>query len=182
MAQLGVSCRIIVTAIDESRLSGEAPRDYVTRVSLAKARDGLHRAADPSALVLAADTIVVYRGEFFGKPAGEAEAVAMLSRLSGATHEVWSGVAVAGAAREATACNRSEVSFRPVSADEIAAYWASGEPRDKAGAYAIQGLGAIFVSELRGSYSGVMGLPLFETAKLLGEFGVGVLPAGRGHA
>lgn len=179
LAQIGVHCEIVATGVDESRLPAEAPADYVTRLALAKARDGLRRLTDARALVIAADTIVVRDGEFFGKPRNADEAAAMLRRLAGAMHEVWSGVAVAVAGREVAACSRSEVTFRPIRADEIAAYWASGEPRDKAGAYAIQGMGAIFVSDLRGSYSGVMGLPLFETARLLDEFGVNLLQSAR---
>jgi septum formation protein len=182
LAQLGVRFEVVAAGVDETRLPGEAALDHVLRLALAKARDGLRRVPDAAAPVLGADTIVVCDGEFFGKPANEAAATAMLRRLAGATHEVWSGVALASPAREVTACSRSEVTFRPISAAEIADYWASGEPRDKAGAYAIQGLGAIFARELRGSYSGVMGLPLFETAQLLAGFGISVLPPARSVA
>ena len=175
LAQLGVRCEVVATHVDETRLTGESPADYVTRLALAKARDGLRRLRSHVAPLLAADTIVVLEGEFLGKPAGEAAAIGMLRRLSGATHEVWSAVALTDGAREATALSCSEVSFRPITTQEIAAYWASGEPCDKAGAYGIQGLGAIFVRELRGSYSGVMGLPLFETAGLLDAFGIRLL-------
>jgi septum formation protein len=116
--------------------------------------------------VLGADTVVVVDGLILGKPEDPQDAAAMLRRLSGRTHGVLSAVAVVGR-EERTALNASEVSFREISDSEIRAYWNTGEPADKAGGYAIQGLGALFVSGLRGSYSGVMGLPLYETAELL---------------
>jgi septum formation protein len=182
LAQIGVRCEIVATRVDETPMVGESPADYVTRLALAKARDGLRRLTAPVAPVLAADTIVVKDGAFLGKPADAGQASAMLRGLAGATHEVWSAVALTDGAHRGSALSRSEVTFRSISEEEIAAYWASGEPGDKAGAYAIQGLGAIFVSELRGSYSGVMGLPLYETAGLLGEFGIAVLSPARGGA
>jgi septum formation protein len=111
--------------------------------------------------VVAADTAVALGAELFGKPVDEADAVRMLTRLGGRTHEVWTAVAIAEAGRERVELSRSEVSFRAIDAREAAAYWRTGEPVDKAGGYGIQGLGAIFISALKGSYSGVMGLPLF---------------------
>ncbi|MGD2113015.1 MAG: Maf family protein, partial [Gammaproteobacteria bacterium] len=125
--------------------------------------------------VLAADTSVVVAGEVLGKPAGRAAAMRMLQRLSGSTHEVLSAVALAGGTGESVRVSTSHVSFRTLTERECAAYWATGEPADKAGAYAIQGLAAVFVTRIEGSYSGVVGLPLFDTAELLKEYGITVL-------
>lgn len=128
-------------------------------------------------LILAADTVVVLDGDILGKPRDAAEAAAMLRRLSGREHLVYSGVALLGPGpAEASAVSASRVRMRPIAEAEIAAYWATGEPADKAGGYAIQGRGAVFVEALSGSYSGVMGLPLFETAALLAATGLPVLP------
>src|SRR5690606_9214731 len=125
---------------------------------------------------------VVLDGRILGKPADFAESRAMLRALSGRSHEVLTAVALVGGGRESARVVSSEVSFRPISDAEIEDYWASGEPCDKAGSYGIQGLAAVFVNQLRGSYSAVVGLPLCETAELLGEFGIACwqLPA-RGH-
>jgi len=122
--------------------------------------------------VLAADTTVVIDSQLLGKPADEADAIAMLQRLSGRTHQVLTAVALATAGAARLRLSESAVRFRTLTAAECRAYWASGEPRDKAGAYAIQGRGAVFVEHLSGSYSGVVGLPLFETAQLLGAAGI----------
>ena len=121
--------------------------------------------------VLGADTCVVADGRIMGKPRDRTHALEMLRLLSGSTHEVLTAVALAGD-HEALRLNASRVTFRSLSRAECAAYWNTGEPADKAGAYAIQGLAALFVSHLDGSYSGVMGLPLYETAELLREFGI----------
>lgn len=172
LAQIGVRHRVMPADIDERLLEDEAPADYVRRLALAKARavcpqaDGLP--------VIGADTTVAVGGNILGKPTNRAQGLAMLAQLSGRRHEVYSGVALVGA-REAVTVAVSRVIFRTISAEERAAYWATGEPVDKAGAYAIQGQGAIFVASLEGSYSGVMGLPLFETAKLLSAAGIPVL-------
>ncbi|MGE0371214.1 MAG: nucleoside triphosphate pyrophosphatase, partial [Gammaproteobacteria bacterium] len=125
-------------------------------------------------LALGADTVVVLDGDVLLKPSGRAEALAMLARLSGRTHRVLSGVAVAGR-RELTRLSESRVTFRAIEAREREAYWETGEPADKAGAYAIQGVGAVFVTRLEGSYSGVVGLPLGETAEMLALCGVDIL-------
>lgn len=156
-------------------MPGEAPEDYVQRVALDKARAGralLGRVSDLP--VLAADTAVVIDGRILGKPRDRAAAAAMMRQLSGRTHRVLSGVALVGA-RERLDLSVSEVTFREVSPEEGRAYWETGEPADKAGGYGIQGVGALFVRELRGSYSGVVGLPLFETSRLLSEAGIQVL-------
>lgn len=178
LAQIGVRYELVEVDIDEAPRAGEAPGAYVQRIALAKARTARDRAPRPYAPVLAADTVVVRGGERLGKPASEADCMRMLRLLSGAVHEVYTAVAVLSVRGESVAVNRSEVELRELAADEIAAYWRSGEPVDKAGGYAIQGLGAIFVRDLRGSYSGVMGLPLYETAELLRAHGMPVL----GHA
>jgi septum formation protein len=180
LGQIGVRCELLAVGVDETPLPGEAPHDYVRRLAVAKARLARSRGPTPvaDAPVLAADTAVVLRGEVLGKPADVASFTRMLGMLSGAEHEVYTAVAVVSGRGESVAVSRSEVAFREVTAEEIAAYWRTSEPADKAGGYAIQGLGAVFVRELRGSYSGVMGLPLYETAMLLGEHGVPVLDAG----
>ena len=170
LAQIGVPFRIASSAVDESVLPGELPRNYVTRLARAKAL--AVRAADESLPVLAADTTVVIDGVLLGKPADATEGLRMLQLLSGRTHEVLTAVALAGVSGVSESLSASQVSFRAVTAAECAAYWHSGEPRDKAGGYAIQGLAAVFVNALHGSYSGVMGLPLYETAQLLRASGI----------
>lgn len=171
LAQIGIACEILPTDVDEAPLPGESPADMVCRLAAAKARAGLRCSRSRPAPVVAADTAVALGGEIFGKPRDAADARRMLGRLSGRMHEVWTAVAVADDDRERVELSRSEVTFRPMDGDEIHAYVQSGEPLDKAGAYAIQGLGAMFIAGLRGSYSGVMGLPLFETANLLVRHG-----------
>ncbi|HFD81659.1 MAG TPA: septum formation inhibitor Maf [Gammaproteobacteria bacterium] len=174
LRQIGVRFRQQVAEIDESRRRNEGLRDYVTRLALEKAR-AVARLGDAGALpVLGADTIVALGDRALGKPAGPEQAREMLSALSGRSHEVMTAVALAGSG-EALALSVSRVWFRPLTEQEIEDYWRSGEPRDKAGAYAIQGLGAVFVERLEGSYSGVMGLPLYETARLLQDSGIQLL-------
>jgi septum formation protein len=175
LGQLGLRPAVVAADVDETPAPGERPKDYVQRIALAKARAGAAALDEPSARpVLAADTAVVVDERILGKPAGADEALAMLGLLSGRGHEVLTAVAVIGR-REQVCLSISRVRFRDIPPAEAAAYWASGEPRDKAGAYAIQGRGALFVAELRGSYSGVVGLPLFETAELLAAEGVRLL-------
>jgi septum formation protein len=166
--QIGVPHLIAAAAIDEQQLAGEAPADCVRRLALAKAQK-LCKGELP---VLGADTAVVVDGAMLGKPASRDAALDMLSRLSGRVHEVLTAVALVDARGSELRLSRSEVRFRELDRAECARYWESGEGRDKAGGYAIQGFGAVFISELRGSYSGVMGLPLFETAALLDAAGV----------
>jgi len=166
--QIGVPHRVAAPGIDEQRRRDEAPEVCVQRLALAKARC----VPAPDLPVLGADTAVVLDDEMLGKPRDRASALAMLQRLSGRTHRVLTAVALVTGARHELMLSSSEVDFRTLSARECEQYWASGEPRDKAGGYAIQGLGAVFVRALRGSYSGVMGLPLFETATLLAAAGV----------
>ena len=167
LTQIGVRHRIVPADIDERRHAGEAVEECVLRLAREKAQQVSARLRTPAPPVLGADTAVVIDGEMLGKPRDAEHALAMLARLSGREHAVISAVALAHEGTLTTRLSHSTVHFRALSAAECAAYWDSGEPRDKAGAYAIQGLGAVFVQSLQGSYSGVMGLPLFETAALL---------------
>jgi septum formation protein len=169
LRQVGVRFEVVPADVAEQPQPGQSAADYATAVALAKAR----AARAPQALpVLGADTDVVVDGEILGKPRGRDEALAMLARLSGRSHEVYSGVAVVLGARAETALSVTRVTFGAITRAQAGAYWDSGEPADKAGAYAIQGRGACFVREIHGSYSGVVGLPLHETLELLGRFGV----------
>ena len=173
LARLGVDFGVIDVDVPEHREPGEPPEDYVRRVAREKAGAGLLEVVSiPDALVLGADTEVILDDEVFGKPRDAEDAAAMLRRLSGRTHEVVSAVSVVSAGREAQAVSRSRVAFAALDEDEIDAYVASGEPMGRAGAYAIQGGAERFVTRLDGSFSGVMGLPLHETARLLRGFGV----------
>lgn len=167
---LGVEFAIVDIDVDETPHVGEAPAAYVGRLARAKAAAG-RVSAPPRAPVLAADTTVALDGEILGKPRDGADAARMLTRLSGRWHAVFTGVALDGVA-DASIVVETRVLFRPLGADEIARYWASGEPADKAGAYAVQGLGGAFVLRLDGSYSNVVGLPLAETLTLLDRAGV----------
>ncbi|HTW74637.1 MAG TPA: Maf family protein [Steroidobacteraceae bacterium] len=171
LAQIGVSYHAVPAALDERREPGEPIERCVLRLAEQKALQ-VRCARRTSLPVLGADTAVLLDEEMLGKPADRAAALSMLARLSGRSHRVLTAVALAGADGVRSLLSQSEVRLRRLSATECAAYWDSGEPRDKAGAYAIQGLGAVFVEELHGSYSGVVGLPLFETATLLAEAGV----------
>jgi septum formation protein len=173
LARLCVDFGVLEVDVPEVRVPGEPPEDYVHRVAREKAGAGLlAMVAVPEAVVLSADTEVVLDDEVFGKPRDDDDAAAMLRRLSGRTHEVLSVVVMVSAGREAQRVSRSRVTFDALADEEIAAYVASGEPMGRAGAYAIQGGAERFVSRLDGSYSGVMGLPLHETAALLREFGI----------
>ena len=183
LQQIGVSFRVVGMAVDEAVLPDETPSAYVTRLAAAKAVAGWERSRDAHQVpVLAADTAVVLDGQILGKPADRQDAEGMLRLLSGRTHEVLTAVALRTANGLQSRISRSEVTFRSIAAAEARAYWETGEPSDKAGAYAIQGRGAIFIADLRGSYSGVMGLPLFETAEILCNAGLVPLGANRGHA
>jgi septum formation protein len=178
LAQIGVPFQLLEVEVDESVAAGEAPETYVVRVACAKARAGgerrraAARTAAPAAPVLAADTTVVLDGRILGKPQDGLDALRMLLALGGRTHEVLTAIALATDDGMQSRVSRSEVTFRQISAAEAQQYWDTGEPRGKAGGYAIQGRAAVFVADLRGSYSGVMGLPLYETAELLDSAGV----------
>lgn len=173
LGRLGLEFGLIDLDIPEQRQPGEPAADYVRRVAREKAGAGLLGVvANPSAVVLGADTEVVLDDEVFGKPRDAEGARAMLRRLSGRTHQVISAVSLVSPGREAQAVSVSEVSFAALDEGQIERYVASGEPMGKAGGYAIQGGAEVFVTRLAGSYSGVMGLPLHETARLLREFGL----------
>ena len=182
LAQIGVRFELLMFRgvpredpdVDESVLPDERPEDYVVRVTLAKAGAGLRRVRERHLVphpVLAADTTVEIDGTVVGKPVHEADAVAILQRLSGRSHRVLTAVALSDNGRTEHLLSISEVRFRPLDREEIRHYVASGEPLDKAGAYGIQGRAAMFIEEIRGSYSGIVGLPLCETAMLLRRFG-----------
>jgi len=173
LAQIGVRFEQQVAEVDETPRRGEAPADYVARVALEKAQ-AVRRQLRPAVPVLGADTAVVVDAQILGKPRDAGHARSMLRLLSGRAHEVYSAVALAGG-RVSVAVNCSKVWFAAIGDSEIEAYWRSGEPRDKAGGYAVQGLAATFIRRLDGSFSGVMGLPLYETARLLQDFGIQVL-------
>ena len=178
LARLGLDFGVLEIDIPEQRQPGEAPDDYGRRVAREKAGAGLLKVmAVPGAVVLGADTEVVLDDDVFGKPSDDADAAAMLRRLSGRTHRVITAVSLVSASRELQAVSISEVTFAPLSEAEIVAYVASGEPSGKAGAYAIQGRAQVFISHLSGSYSGVMGLPLHETATMLRAFGLTLMDA-----
>ena len=161
--------------VNESPFPCEIPQHYVCRVTEEKAKWGQNQIKNSDLIplpVLAADTTVVLDGKIFGKPANEEEAKAFLRAFSGRTHEVLTAVAIATPDRSLRALSRSFVTFRELSDEEIQAYVAGGEPMDKAGGYGIQGKAGAFVSEIRGSYSGIMGLPQYETVNLLSAIGI----------
>lgn len=171
LTQIGVPFTTISAPIDETPLPDETAPAYVERLARAKAVAGLGQVEGP-AVVLGADTAVVLDGRILGKPESREHALAMLADLAGREHQVLTALALNDGQRCLSVCVSSTVRFRPISSDEAARYWASGEPLDKAGGYAIQGLGAVFVTGLVGSYSAVVGLPLSETADLLGQFAI----------
>lgn len=177
LQQIGVHARVEPVPVDEVLLAGESPLDFVQRLALEKAQHGFELMSQQGIKlpVLGADTIVELDGEVFGKPADIGQAESMLAKLSGRIHNVHTAVAVHTADADYSALSSSQVEFAVLSTDVIQAYVATGEPMDKAGSYAIQGLAAQFVKDLHGSYSGVMGLPLFETAGLLAKAGVKTL-------
>ncbi|MDP2286610.1 MAG: Maf family protein [Pseudohongiella sp.] len=173
LTQIGVSFELIVHDIDESVLPGELPLDYVCRLARAKAMAvAQNQTGINGRPVLGADTIVVVDDQVLGKPRDEQDAHRMLSLLSGRQHEVMSAVCICQGEKSALELSRTKVDFKTLSSTEIHRYWLSGEPTGKAGAYAVQGLGALFIESLQGSYSGVVGLPIFETARLLQSFGI----------
>jgi septum formation protein len=169
LSQLGLAFTVNAGDIDETRRPGEAVEDMVQRLALTKAEAAARGETLP---VLGADTVVVVDGTVLGKPADRVEGLWMLTQLSGRAHEVLTAIALVHGRRSEVRLSRSVVTFRPISAAEAEAYWASGEPRDKAGGYGIQGIGGIFAERIEGSYSGIVGLPLAETEALLQAFGV----------
>lgn len=171
LEQIGVPLQVVRCAVDEAVEPAEAPTDYVERIARLKVAAGL-TLAPPEAVVLAADTAVVVDQRILGKPADREQGLEMLRLLSGRSHQVMTAVAVACGERTRLLRVDTQVWFRPLSEDEMEAYWNTGEPADKAGGYGIQGLGAVFVERLEGSYSGVVGLPLAATALMLADFGI----------
>ncbi len=172
LRQIFVPHQILIPDVDESRLPAEPPAEYVVRLACAKAQRVWERLKpDERKPVLAADTTVALGNDIFGKPRDRQEGTAMLQQLSGRSHHVYTGIAVFHAGGLQHALSISEVTLRALTLAECAAYWESGEPQDKAGGYAVQGLAAAFISDIKGSYSGVMGLPLYETSQLLTSLG-----------
>ena len=170
LQQIGLTFKVCAADIDETPQACELPRDYVLRMAKEKALAIAPRF--PQAVVIASDTSVVVDGTVLGKPVDAEDASRMLQLLSGRSHQVMTSVCVYSAEYTDLVVNETDVWFKPLSAAEIEAYLRSGEPVDKAGAYAIQGLGAMFVERIDGSYSGVMGLPLFDVARMLHDAGV----------
>ncbi len=166
--QISIAYQVQVVDIDESALENETPETLVVRLAKEKSQ-AVKRVSQP---VLGADTLGVINGQLLVKPENYEHAYQMLSQMSGNWHEILSAVAITHMQETRVILNRNKVLFRPIRDDEIKDYWQTGEPQDKAGAYAIQGLAAIFVERIEGSYSGIMGLPLFETSQLLAEFGI----------
>lgn len=172
LGMLGLAFTVRAADVDESARPGEPPRDYVLRLAVEKAA----ARAEPGELILAADTVVVLDGDILGKPRDEADARAMLGRIAGREHVVYTGVALSepdgsGPGRRAAAAATSRVRIAPLTEEEIRWYAATGEPLDKAGSYAVQGVGAMFVEEIFGNYTNVVGLPLPLTRQLFAELG-----------
>lgn len=177
LAQINITAMVYPVDLDETPLPDEKPLAYVQRLAAEKSALCLASSAailNANLPVLAADTAVVLDGRIMGKPTSQGDGMAMLSRLSGRTHFVFTAISLRGK-QHWQAVNVTEVTFRTLAEPEIMAYWRTGEPLDKAGAYAIQGFGGLFVESIKGSYSGVMGLPLFETAELLAKQGIDLL-------
>ena len=170
---MGLAFAVISADVDESLREDESAADMVVRLAVAKTAA---IAAQPGQIIIGADTAVVLNEKIFGKPVDAGDALRMLLELSGRTHQVMTGVAVATSAGVQSELCVSDVRFREISPDEAQRYWQSGEPRGKAGAYAIQGRGGVFVEAIMGSYTSVVGLPVFEAARLLRNAGLETLP------
>lgn len=171
LEQLAIIFEIQPPDVDESEVTGEAPEIYVTRLAKKKAQSVAEK-HDSGAVILAADTTVVLHGNILGKPESKEHGLQMLNELSGTRHEVLTGVSICSGSRTETFCVSTEVTFRHLEEKEIAWYWETGEPHDKAGSYGLQGAGAAFVETLTGSYSNVIGLPLSETVLMLRDFSI----------
>lgn len=174
LTQMGLSFRVLVSDADETADKALPPAEQVSLISRRKA-EAVAAEAGPDALVIAADTIVALDGEVMGKPHSREEAVQMLARLQGKTHQVYTGLTLQEGSRTETCVECTAVTFRPMTAAEIQAYVATGEPMDKAGAYGIQGFGGMFVEGIQGDYFNVMGLPICRLGKVLQSFGVEVM-------
>jgi len=172
LQQIGVDFQIAPADIDETPKPQESPVDYVQRMAQEKTQHVINSIAGSSAVVLGADTSVVLNCKIYGKPKNQQEAMAMLEALSGKTHQVLTAVAMGNKQRCLLKLSATDVKFRELDLKECLDYWNTGEPLDKAGSYAIQGLGAVFVEKISGSFSGVVGLPIEQTAQLLQTFNV----------
>ena len=168
--QIKVIYEVYPVDIDETPKPNENPLDYVQRVAAEKSATCVAQ-LNPSVPVLAADTSVILNGVIMGKPKDQRDALAMLMQLSGKTHQVYTALSLRGL-EHSQVVSKTDVTFRTLTEQEILTYWQTGEPLDKAGSYAIQGLGGVFVESIKGSFSGVVGLPLFETAQLLSKQGI----------
>ncbi|OQX16337.1 MAG: septum formation protein Maf [Thiothrix lacustris] len=175
LAQIGIRFVVQTADVDETPSPDETPEALVERLAILKAETVSLRLRSGNLPVLGSDTLGILNGELLVKPRDLADAQQMLRKMSGQSHDILTAVALTTATGTQVKVSRSIVTFRTITDAEILAYWASGEPHDKAGAYAIQGLGAVFIEKLAGSYSGVMGLPLFETAQLLATAGIETL-------
>jgi septum formation protein len=173
--QIKVTCFVNPVDLDETPQFNEEPLNYVQRIAAEKSALCLANTITSGLPVLAADTVVVLGNLIMGKPKDQNDALAILRQLSGKTHQVYTAISLRGQGHD-QAVSITNVSFRRMTEREILAYWYSGEPVDKAGGYAIQGMGAVFVESIKGSFSGVVGLPLFETAKLLSKQGIEFFP------
>ncbi|WP_101757619.1 nucleoside triphosphate pyrophosphatase [Oceanicoccus sp. KOV_DT_Chl] len=175
LQQIGVHFTKLDVTVDETPLDRELPEAYVSRVALAKAQSGwqlVEESGLPALPVLGADTTVIYAGEIMGKPVDREHGLMMLSKLAGNTHQVMTAISFCYQQQLVSALSVTAVTFRPITPQELQDYWDTGEPKGKAGAYAIQGLAAVFVEQIRGSYSAVVGLPLLETHQLLQKINV----------
>ncbi|HIF18284.1 MAG TPA: septum formation inhibitor Maf [Cycloclasticus sp.] len=171
LKQIGVAFDVKAVDIDETPLNDESAEDYVLRLAIEKAQAAKFFFANSDVLIIGSDTSVVVDGEILGKPADKQHAFAMLQKLSGRTHKVLTSVAMLGQTTS-NFVSTNQVTFEALSSDDLEWYWATGEPKGKAGSYAIQGKAAMFISHLEGSFSGVMGLPLYETTQLLKQHGL----------
>ncbi|MEP1448650.1 MAG: Maf family protein [Paraglaciecola sp.] len=171
LRQIGIPFTQFPVDIDETVLPNESPIEYVQRMAQEKSSMGFQK-ADNNNIVLGADTIVVAQGQILGKPKHKNDATRMLNILSDNTHQVFTAVTIVSAKQQKSALVETQVCFGPLTTQQIAWYWQSGEPQDKAGSYGIQGLGGQFVKHINGSYSAVVGLPLYQTKIMLTEFGV----------
>ncbi|MGS2723617.1 Maf family protein [Porticoccus sp. GXU_MW_L64] len=178
LQQIGVRFVVAPANVPEHLREGERPEDYVIRLARAKAQAGFQAQTDAVLPVLGSDTAVVHNGRILGKPRDQNDAVDMLMSLSGSCHQVLSGIAMVGAKHAVACAVETSVYFRTLSREQCQRYWFTGEPADKAGSYGIQGLAAVFVDRIEGSYSNVVGLPLAETTDLLAEFGIDVWQRG----
>lgn len=170
LKQMGYDFQCLAANIDESQRLNETPYDYVTRLALAKAQyiANIHQ----QAVVLGSDTSVIFDGQVLGKPQNQADCLSTLSLLSGQKHQVLTAIAVVSSQKSVVEVVATDVFFKALSKQEMQRYWQTGEPQDKAGSYGIQGIGGQFVKQIHGSYSAVVGLPLYETAQLLSSFGL----------